>query len=276
MTEEHFERRLSIALRSLSTEAFPDEAVDISELIDWDPLTEDADFVVEDATSPSTRRPEGGRRGARGLTAIVLALGIGGLGTGIAAAAGAFTAFGHSLTPQEQRTAALGSALVASARGTLSSTGHWTAPNVRTRITDSGPDGSTVTLQTSSSNAHNGCLHLLVTSPTRSSGPGTVTCSEQYTPTHPPTTTTPSTTFGSGATPWTSPTGAAYIVVYGQAPAGTTTAKLINEPTGNVITGDEPVSGRFFADPVPRSLARSGDEIVFYNGTGEQIGSSAL
>lgn len=276
MTDDVFEQRLSTALKTLSTQAIPDEAFDASDLIEWDPLAEDLGVALRGVASATTRRPLRGRRGTRGLTAVVLVLGLGGLGTGIAAAAGAFTEFGHPPTPQEQHTEAVGTALVAPARGNLSPTGHWTATNVKTRLTDAGPDGSTVILQTSSSNAHNGCLHLLVTSPTRPSGPGIVTCSEQYTATHPWTTTTPSTDFGSGTQPWTSPTGAAYVIVFGQAPPGTSSAKLIDGRTGEVVTGDESVSGRFFADPVPQSLRHSGDQIVFYNATGDRVGTSAL
>lgn len=276
MTEDLFGQRLSTALKTLSSKAIPDEIRCVAELLDWDPLADDLSSFPSVTVTVAPRRSMHARRGARGLTAVVLALGMGGLGAGIAAAAGVITQFGHHPTAREAYTESVGTRLVAPARGTLSPTGHWTATNVRTRLTVPGPDRSTISLQTSSSDAHDGCLHLLVTTPTRPSGPGVVTCSEQYTATHPTTTSTPSTTFGSGYQTWISPTGDGYLVLFGQAPSGAVSAKLVNGQTGAVITGNEPISGGFYADPVPQKVLNKHDELVFYDATGNRVGRSAL
>jgi hypothetical protein len=156
------------------------------------------------------------------------------------------------------------------------SLGTASATHLVTRLTEPGPDGSTITLQTSSPNMDTGCLHLLVTDPTQPSGTGITTCSSEATATHPPTTTTPSTSFGSGTQPWMSPSGHSYVIVFGQAPLGTTSVKLINGPTGTVVTGNVPVSDRFYAFPAPQNLTHTRDELAFYGATGNRDGTAAL
>lgn len=264
MTEDLFEKRLSATLKAVSALAIPDGGTCAPMLGDWDPLSDDAPALTD--TSLKRRVRVGGW--ARKLTVAALVFGVAGVGAGVAAAAGLFST-------------TVGTELIAPAKGQLSPSGAWTAAHVVTRIIEPGPDGSTISLQTSSSNAHNGCFHLLVTGPTEPApgptaptGPGIVSCGEVFNAAHPWTTTTPSTTFfGSGTQPWRSPTGTSYVIVYGQAPAGTTSAKLIDTSTGAVVTGDVDVSDRFYAYPVPQRQAH--DKVVFYSAAGNEVGTAS-
>ena len=66
------------------------------------------------------------------------------------------------------------------------------------------------------------------------------------------------------------------MIVFGQAPVGTSSAKLINGPTRAVVTPDVTVSDRFYAYPAAGHLIQTRDELAFYDATGNEIGLAAL
>jgi hypothetical protein len=267
MTSDPFEQRLSMALKAVSAHAYPETPLalpGISESASIELLGGESIGPVGtcDPWDPNGERRSIRRLGVRRVTAVVvLTLGIGSAGVGIAAATGVFST-------------TVGTRLIAPARGQLSQTGHWTAANVVSRVSQPGPDGSTITLQTSSSERYNGCVHLGVTGPTEPAKPGVVVCGQVFKAASPPTTSTPSTSyFPSGQWPWSTPAGESFMVLYGKAPSGTVAAKLVHGSTGAVVVSDIPLSSGFYLYPIPSSSS-GGNEVEFFNGTGNEVGTA--
>lgn len=267
MTSDPLEQRLSTALKSLSAWAIVETTFaprDFAAYSSAAPLSDEptASLGSSDVMEPSgARNRHRGRFGVRRVSAAVaLAVGVGGAGAGITAATGLFST-------------TVGTRLIAPARGQVAPTGHWTAAHVITRVSEPGPDGSTITLQTSSSERYNGCVHLEATGPTETTR-GTVVCGQVFNGASPPTTSTPSTSyFPSGQWPWSTPAGQSFMILYGKAPSGTVTAKLVKGFTGAVVVSDIPLSSGFYLYPIPTSSS-AGGKVEFFSETGNELGTS--
>lgn len=202
----------------------------------------------------------GRHRLGRGLGALVAVLALGGAGTGIAAAAGAFSTEGMQL--------------VAPAIGQILPTGHWTAANVTTRITEPGPDGSTLTLETASADTAGGCTRLVISAPGSAASAGPVSCDVSYNPGRPPTTHTPTgTAYGTAARNWTSPVGTRWRFVYGRSQTPSAVEVGAVSRTGTVLA-TAPVSNGWFILSVVTTAdttrPTAGRHLVYYGPTGRQ------
>jgi hypothetical protein len=263
MTDQLTDQVLSRALKTVAWAAVPDSALpELSELRERQPMFEgglnwDA---LEAAMAPPRRR----RRLGRELGAVVGVLALAGAGTGIAAAAGAFS-------PQQEASALLGPAT-----GNVLPTGKWTAANVTTRLSKAGPDGSTLTLQSASADPAGGCTRLIV-SPPRPDATGTVvTCTAHFNLNHPPVTHTPTNTnYGTGGAtfPWVSPTGARWTFVYGRCPTQTAVKAAAVTRAGAILATTLISNGGWYILPVPtteNTVGQPGEHLVYYASTGKQ------
>ncbi len=261
MTDLLTGERIARALKTVAVAAVPDGRVpDFSTVACWEHLyVEDLDGDEAATWAGSPRR----RRLGRSLGALVAVLALGGAGTGIAAATGAFSTEGMKL--------------IAPAIGQILPTGRWTAANVTTRLSETGPDGSTLTLETASADAAGGCMRLVVSAQGVAPNDGFVACGGAYSTLHPPTTHTPTNTnFGSGATrTWTSANGTRWTFVYGR--SNTSRAKKVGvvAKTGAVLA-TAPISNGWFILWVltaeSTSQQTAGRHLVYYGPTGRQTG----
>ena len=261
MTDVMSEELLARVLKTVAEAAVPDSVVpDVGELAGaQDPFEEDPDWEdVDGEWPPSPRR----RRLGRGLGAAVVVLALGGAGAGIAAATRAFSTEG--------------TALVGPAIGTILPTGKWTAANVTTRLTEAGPNGSTLTLETASADAAGGCMRLIVSAPGTTPTGRTVSCSEAYNTLHPPTTHTPTNTaYGTATQSWTSPSGTRWLFVYGRSQTPSAT-KVGAESKAGAVLATAAISNGWFILSVPtteRTTGRTGRHLVYYGPTGNQSGA---
>jgi hypothetical protein len=261
MTDLLTEERIARALKTVAGATVPDGRVpDFSRVACWGHLSvEDLDGDGAATWTGSPRR----RRLGRSLGALVAVLALGGAGTGIAAATGAFSTEGMKL--------------IAPAIGRILPTGRWIAANVTTRLSEEGPDGSTLTLETASADAAGGCMRLVVSAPGAALNDGYVACGGTYSTLHPPTTHTPTTTnFGTGATrSWTSPNGTRWTFVYGRSNTSRAT-KVAAVSKAGMVLATAPISNGWFILSVETASSATqqtaGRHLVYYGPTGRQTG----
>ena len=159
---------------------------------------------------------------------VVIALGLGGAGTGIAAEAGVF---GPTTPPK---------ITFGSARGLMNPADNYNAPGEVTRFVGRGPDGTTFTVVSASSHPNSGCIKLVLTAPPTTqdrSIPGG--CEARGNVSVPaPTTSRPSTSdYGMNNFPWKSPHGEMYTIWYGQGPPGTVSIHLVRTVAPGPVRG---------------------------------------
>lgn len=258
MTDLLDEALLSRALRAVADAAVPDAAVPAFSGVTSRVAEEHLDR--EDVDVRRVRSASRHRLG-RGLGAVVAVLALGGAGTGIAAAAGAFG------TESMQ--------LVAPAIGRILPTGRWTAADMTTRISEPGPDGSTLTLETASADAAGGCMRLVVSARRSAPSEGPVSCALSYDPGRPPTTRTPtSNAYGTAARDWTSPAGIPWRFVYGRSQTPSAVEVGAVSRTGTVLA-TAPISNGWFVLPVrtagDATQRTAGRHLVYYGPTGRQL-----
>lgn len=260
MTEDLLEERLSSALKTLAAEVFPaDSAEGFAAPAELDP-----------ATANRTRSQTVGRRDrwwstpARRLGVIGIVVGLGGAGTGIAAATGAFAPGPHPAFTY------------GAASGLTGPTGS--APGEVVRFVGKGPGGVTLKVLSASNHPNSGCIGLVISEPTAaSSGNRAITgsCTASGNVNEPlPTTVRPSNTdYDQVPYTWTGPTGIHYVIWYGMAPAGTTAVGEVglDQSRAYPALGPKiPTSGRFYALAIPKKL---GVAVGFYNAGGAVITS---
>jgi len=270
MTEDFIEERLSTTLKALASQIFPDEeSFSVpSRVSDEEPGC----GTLIRSSGHGTPRPKPSsqrkwRPPTRRIGAVVLGLGLVGIGTGIAAAAGAFG-------PVHPPRLTAGTAM-----DLINPVDNYTAPGQVTRYQGSGPDGASFTVVSASSHPNSGCIKIVITAApktkTRSIPGGCTKQGNVNAPT--PTTSVPSTsTYGMDNFPWRSSSGTTYTIWYGQGPLGTVSVHLER----NIARGPVPryqtlgtnvgANKRWFAIAIP-----PGDSIAFYDAAGHVIDRAA-
>lgn len=261
MTDVLNEVLLSRALKAVAEAAIPDSSVPaVSEVAGWGAYDEDFDW--EDAEADWVGSPHRHRLG-RGLGALAAVLALGGAGAGIAAAAGAFSTEGVRL--------------IAPAVGWILPTGRWTAANVTTRISEPGPDGSTLTLQTASADSAGGCIRLGISTPGAAPSEDPVSCDASFNTVHPPTTHTPtSTAYGTATKFWTSPVGKRWLFVYGRSQTPSAVEVAAVSTSGTALATAPILNGWFilsFETTEGTTQQRADRHLVYYGSTGHQTGA---
>ncbi len=245
MTDERTGARISTALRSVA-QTVPEHPPTSWELA----CTQRAKWGP---------RPSSGRRTIRVVAVLAACAVLGGAGTGIAAASGAFS------TSAE---VALGAAM-----HLLQRTAKWTEPTEMTRLVAPGPGGTTLLVGSASSNSQGGCEALAVKSPGAAT-PQLVgaACSVSFNSSHPAATTSvPASSYGNTTHGWISPTGTDYAVSFGQAPSETSTVAFITSTGTKLVTGA--VSEGWYVIAVPASDLGHGNNVEFFRPTGSSLGT---
>jgi hypothetical protein len=157
----------------------------------------------------------------------------------------------------------------------LAHTANWNAPTELTRLSVSGPDGTTFLVGSASSNSESGCEALAVRDHTQVV-PELVgaACGLAGTVGQLPTTSTPSTTFGDATHGWVAPTGALYAVSFGQGPARTASVAYVSSSGSTVVTGS--VSHTWYVIAVPATDLAKGEDVDFYATSGRRLGTGPI
>ena len=245
MTDERTGARISTALRSLA-QTVPEHPPTSWELAGtqrarWDP------------------RLSSGRRTTRVVAVLAACAAIGGAGTGIAAATGAFSTSGE---------VALGTAL-----HLLERTANWTQPTEMTRLVAPGPGGTTLLVGSASSNSQGGCEALAVKAPGEPT-PHLVggACSVSFNSNHPAATTSvPVSSYGNTTHGWIGPTGTDYAMSFGQAPSGTSTVAFVTSTGTTLVRGT--VSEGWYVIAVRASDLGHGNTVEFFSSSGSTLGT---
>ncbi len=242
MIDELTERRLTEALRA-AVATLPSE-----------PPTSWADARAR-RPELGYQAPEPPRKGRRRRVGLAIAVvgGLVGAGTGIAAAAGVFSA----PTPKE----------VWGAAYNLTLTANWTQPTEATRVVAPGPDGATL-LVGSSSVPQGTCEALAVSEP--GSKP-TIAGSLCQGSVHTSTTSRQRRSYSTSTAAWTSPTGTQYAISFGQGPPGTTSVAFVSSSGIHLVTGT--ASGGWYVIAVPSDDIGRGNAVTFYAATGASLGT---
>lgn len=245
MTDERTEARISTALRSVA------QTVPEHPPISWE-------LACKQRAKWGPRLPTE-RWATRVFTVLAVCAVLGGAGTGIAAATGAFSTSGE---------VALGRAVQL-----LQRTANWTEPTEVTRLVVPGPGGTKLLVGSASSNSQGGCEALAVKAPGEPT-PQLVgaACSVSFNSSHPAATTSvPVSSYGDTTHGWISPTGTDYAMSFGQAPSGTSTVAFITSTGTTVVRGT--VSEGWYVIAVPVSDLGHGNTIEFFSPTGSTLGT---
>jgi hypothetical protein len=206
----------------------------------------------------ATSKPRRRRLSLVGAVLAVCGL-LAGAGTGIAAAAGAFST---SLSP------ALGPAV-----RILYPTATWNSPTELIRLTAPGPDGTRLLVGSSSSNSHSSCEAVAFTRSTQPK-PSLIAaaCSVTGTAGHPIATSTPSTSFGDSSHGWWAPTGTLFAVSFGEGPADA--ARVVYVTTSGTIEVTGMMRHGWYVIAVPVSDLSGRGRVEFYSATGGAVGEA--
>ncbi len=210
------------------------------------------------AALASDKSPAWRRWSGRSI-AIGTVVGLVALGSGIAAAAGAFS----SPPPVSE---------VWGPAHNLTQTANWTQPTEVTHVVASGPGGTTL-LVGSSSGMHGTCEALAAKRSGEAKAMIVGFSCQGGVNTLDPTATIPGTTSTYSETThgWTSATGTQYAMSFGQAPAGTASVAYGDASSTALVTGT--VSNGWYVIAVPASDLGQGKAVRFYSQSGAPLGT---
>jgi hypothetical protein len=205
---------------------------------------------------------------SRPCTAVLVALGIVGAGTGVAAASGAFDQASHQVATASLKKV-LGLQIIT--RVPESIRGSFSSSQVILRATGRGPGDAVITAWSYSYKSAFWCITTAIAVPSHRPTPLGTSCGG--------TTGTPSSvtgeqglvSYGVSGIRWHAPTGINYFIEVGQAPVGASRVHLALQHGQEVTTS---VRNRWFVAALPAAATSDGEPpIEYFNRSGRLIGS---